>query len=552
MTDAAAAPALLTRKKRTRSGHRASATCLVNQAMTAMGAEDVDTDQLSLIRQMLVEKVETLKILDSEMAQLVPDDEVEEEIQCVDEYKEKVYGVLAKLNKALTPITAPTPTTVARTEPPPPAGHLPPAAETGHSATEPRTPTETPPPIVATTPTTDRVKLPKISLPHFRGNLMRWTAFWDSFNSAIHTNDRLSEIDKFNYLRSLLESTASDAIAGLALSAANYGEAVEISKHMESLLSITAVTSDNHLRDLRRLYDQAEANIQSLKALGIEPESYGAMLSSVLLTVSRKVSADDLDMDSLLETFEQELIARERANNSVSQSQRRVHNHGRSSTSAFVANVPGSPVYAFCQQSHSPTDCSSVPGLNTGKKILRDCGRCYNCLRKNHLSRNCRSTGKCKHCQGKHHTSICERGSHSRENPSLATPTELNPEAPAYTPSPATSTLCSTERKTILLQTARTVVHNPLKPGLAIEVGLLFDSGSQRSYLTERAMKLLQLKPTGRQTLSIATFGAIQEQTKVSPIVSVGICVKGYPNVSLSLHVVHTILPTYHCHCQSQ
>ena len=424
MTDAAAAPALLARKKRTRSGHRASATRLVNQATTAMGAEDVDTDQLSLIRQMLVEKVETLKILDSEMAEFVPDDEVEEEIQCFDEYKEKVYGVLAKLNKALTPTTAPTPTTVARTEPPPPAGHLPPAAETGHSATEPRTPTETPPPIIATTPTTDRVKLPKISLPHFRGNLMRWTAFWDSFNSAIHTNDRLSEIDKFNYLRSLLESTAYDAIAGLALSAANYGEAVEISKHMESLLSVTAVTSDNHLRDLRRLYDQAEANIQSLKALGVEPESYGAMLSSVLLTklppdirliVSRKVSADELDMDSLLETFEQELIARERANNSVSQSQRRVHNHGHSSTSAFVANVPGSPVYAFCQQSHSPTDCSSVPGLNAGKKILPDSGRCYNCLRKNHLSRNCRSTGKCKHCQGKHHTSICERVPFERE-----------------------------------------------------------------------------------------------------------------------------------------
>ena len=87
-------------------------------------------------------------------------------------------------------------------------------------------PTEAHPPVVATMPTTARVKLPKISLPHFRGNLMRWSAFWDSFNSAIHTNDRLSEINKFNYLRSLLEGAAYDAIAGLALSVANYGEGV--------------------------------------------------------------------------------------------------------------------------------------------------------------------------------------------------------------------------------------------------------------------------------------------------------------------------------------
>ena len=67
MTDTTAAAAMLARKK-TRSGHRASTTRLVNQAATAMGAEDVDTDQLSLIKQMLFEKVENLKVLDGELA----------------------------------------------------------------------------------------------------------------------------------------------------------------------------------------------------------------------------------------------------------------------------------------------------------------------------------------------------------------------------------------------------------------------------------------------------------------------------------------------------
>ena len=78
-------------------------------------------------------------------------------------------------------------------------------------------------------------------------------------------------------------------------------------------------------------------------------------------------------------------------------------------------------------------------------------------------------------------------------SPSLATPTELNPEAPAYIPTPnsTTSTLCSMKRKIILLQTARTMVHDPLKPDIAVEVHLLFNSGSQRSYVMEWAMKLL-------------------------------------------------------------
>lgn len=91
---------------------------------------------------------------------------------------------------------------------------------------------------------------------------MKWSPFWDAFSSAVHTNDRLSEIDKFNCLRSLLEESAHDAIAGLQLSAVNYNVAIEIlhkrfgnsqliiSRHMESLLSVNAVNSDSHLLEL--------------------------------------------------------------------------------------------------------------------------------------------------------------------------------------------------------------------------------------------------------------------------------------------------------------
>lgn len=85
---------------------------------------------------------------------------------------------------------------------------------------------------------------------------MKWTMFWDSYKSAVHSNDELSDVDKFNYLKSLLERTAYEAIAGLTLSSANYAEAVDIlekrfgnkqliiSKHMETFLNMDVVTSD--------------------------------------------------------------------------------------------------------------------------------------------------------------------------------------------------------------------------------------------------------------------------------------------------------------------
>ena len=73
-----------------------------------------------------------------------------------------------------------------------------------------------------------KAKLPKLVLPKFRGEVTTWIGFWYSYKSAVHDNVNLSKIDKFNYLRSLLEGAASQAIQGLALSSDNYDSAVEI------------------------------------------------------------------------------------------------------------------------------------------------------------------------------------------------------------------------------------------------------------------------------------------------------------------------------------
>ena len=100
----------------------------------------------------------------------------------------------------------------------------------------------------------------------------------------------------------------------------------------------------------------------------METESYGAMLSSVLLSklppelrliVSRKVPADSLDMGTLLETFEQELIAREGA---TSAPNRRVRPQSQQTTSAFVFTTTGLSVCVFCKQSHAARYQQLMPG----------------------------------------------------------------------------------------------------------------------------------------------------------------------------------------------
>ena len=52
---------------------------------------------------------------------------------------------------------------------------------------------------------------------------------------------------------------------------------------MKMLLNTETVTSDQNLKELWHLYDNTESYIRSLKSLGVDSASYGAMLSPGLL-----------------------------------------------------------------------------------------------------------------------------------------------------------------------------------------------------------------------------------------------------------------------------
>ena len=140
-------------------------------------------------------------------------------------------------------------------------------------------------------------------------------------------------MEKFNYLNSLLERSAQEAVSGLALTAANYRQAIEtlkkrfgckqliVNKHMDALLQVEAVTSSQNTRGLRKLLDSVNSHIHSLQSLGVEPGSYSSLLCPVLvnklpsdlqLLISRKVSEDNWKLFFfLMEAIEAEVSARE-------------------------------------------------------------------------------------------------------------------------------------------------------------------------------------------------------------------------------------------------
>ena len=115
-------------------------------------------------------------------------------------------------------------------------------------------------------------KLPKLELKPFDGGIINWKPFWDQFNASIHSNN-LRKIEKFSYLKTFLNESASGCISGLTLTTKNYGEAVKIleerfdntpiliSTFMQQFVLLPKIKSANDTSGLRKLFDKVENSV---------------------------------------------------------------------------------------------------------------------------------------------------------------------------------------------------------------------------------------------------------------------------------------------------
>ena len=86
--------------KRTRAGHKASATRTVRQIEEIVTAKEPDKARLALLQLMLMlmlmlmlkEKLETIKNLDAEIVDLIDETTLTEEIEQADGYKEMIFS----------------------------------------------------------------------------------------------------------------------------------------------------------------------------------------------------------------------------------------------------------------------------------------------------------------------------------------------------------------------------------------------------------------------------------------------------------------------------
>ena len=184
-----------------RAGHRSVVTKTIEKISNIVS--DFDGNQASKLKALelvLIEKIEVLKSLDESILEGTSPENIETEIHNASDIFEKIQESLFDIKSCLQPMDE--------------SIKLSSSINALNSGT--------------TTGTTKGVRLPKIELKKFHGDPKAWQCWWEAFESTIHENEAVSKIDKMNYLRSLLQGSALNAIQGLGLSSQNYDDAIDI------------------------------------------------------------------------------------------------------------------------------------------------------------------------------------------------------------------------------------------------------------------------------------------------------------------------------------
>ena len=253
--------------------------------------------------------------------------------------------------------------------------------------------------------------------------------------------------------------------------------------------------------------------------------------SDIRLRVARESGDDTWDIDELLKIIRLEVEAREASESTHVSMQRLPTNNFRGlsnphpTASSLLTSGNNGIHCAYCNASHFSASCTKVVTLGERREVLKKSGRCFNCLRSGHKSKNCDSQKNCRYCHRRHHQSLCE---HCPSLKREASPPEKSPEPKSVTTNTSSQ---ANHRQVVLLQTAQVEAVGEYD---VIPVRILLDNGSQLSYVTVSLKSRLKLKPVRQERLSLNTFGSDSFTTKGCDLVRVTLQRPGY-NKSLEI-----------------
>lgn len=393
----------------------------------------------------------------------------------------------------------------------------------------------------------NRTKLPDIKLPEFSGDFTKWLFFKNSFETTVHQDEDLTNMQKHQYLVGVLRGEARSAIEGFTISNENYEEAWTLLKdtydnevmivetHMEELLNFPAITKDEKAESLRLLVWHIQTHISSLKTLHQPVDNWGGIIIHLV-----KKKLDYIEQRDWQDTLKgrtpqnmptlKEFLAflTERCHNlrMLQQSKQKTtkdklttqknESRGEKNTGKKVALVSNTTNCRICGGSHFAYRCEELLKLSTNdrKQKVIEKHMCTNCFSFRHKAQECSASG-CKRCGEKHNTLL------HPENQSSGTPATQATFFCANTPAAGCSSSTFHVAKTasqVILSTALVDVNDA--SGNWVTCRALLDPGSQVNLITIELAQKLKLAGS-RETRAISGVNCSQFEASKSVQLSI-------------------------------
>ena len=365
-------------------------------------------------------------------------------------------------------------------------------------------------------------ELPKIKVPTFNGDVLKWSSFWATFGPTIHDRKDLNPCQKLNYLKQAINDPSLQMLLNTPVETADtYPSLIEELKarferpkeiHRAVTKNLIHVAPAKHTRaDIMMLHDTVKCGVANLKATEhyysldavLASNTYNLLPSKVQILWDQHVQDDPgvPGIEQLLkfmklhsETLPAGVLPVPEKNTPTKKpfpkkefqtSKPKVPVHVTTPTS--TNSSPSTPSFKWecslcAPEKHPFYLCPKWATFTVPQRIahIRDKRLCNNCLSPGHIAANCKSSRSCRDCGQRHHTSIHQ-------------PQPIVPVNHA----------ASVGVSTGLLPTAQVIIIAP--NGKELKARALLDEGSGLSIVSSRMAKLLDLPLTPEKlTLSVA------------------------------------------------
>ncbi|KAL0880052.1 hypothetical protein ABMA27_002545 [Loxostege sticticalis] len=431
------------------------------------------------------------------------------------------------------------------------------------------------------------IKLPKIQLPTFSGNIKQWPEFIDTFNSLIHDCPSLTDVEKFQYLVSSLSGDPLSLIRKFPVTGDYYSDAyaalVARYQHKREL-SFTCWKDTfvsfklNNAIEFRRSLDCIDENLSILRKQDLPVENWDFILVYHILSkldsklrreFEEKYINTEIPEYSQLKEFlhsKCESLLRDNHFSEPSKTNKSI----KESTSRTVASnskYPSSNTYSkrphvthtlltdntnkvqiavknekpilrcsLCSASHSITRCEAFLAKSVDDRMSYtiEAKLYFNCLKSSHQLKDCNSVFRCLKCKHKHHTLL-----HKDRNDNKSSIDKNSTDSKSVSlfvkgeNSKSSTKLLNT---TVLLATAIIQIRD--SDGNYHSLRALFDTGSQNNFITRKAVQYLHLQPVSCET-NINGLGGIAAD--VTGFIRCSIGSNNNPLFDLDMHVISNI-----------